>query len=43
MMIPKIAMHRLIGAGTDAIVLEISTGEFDEKNIVRLEDDYARK
>jgi mannose-1-phosphate guanylyltransferase len=41
--VPKKAIHRLIGAGTDAIILEISTGDFDEKDIVRLEDDYSRK
>jgi mannose-6-phosphate isomerase-like protein (cupin superfamily) len=41
--IPKKAVHRLIGAGTDAIVLEISKGQFDESDIVRLEDDYKRK
>ena len=40
--IPKKAVHRLIGAGTDAIILEISMGEFDESDIVRLEDDYKR-
>ena len=40
--IPKKAVHRLIGAGTEAIVLEISTGDFDESDIVRLEDDYKR-
>lgn len=40
--IPKKTNHRLIGAGTDAIILEISTGEFDEGDIVRLEDDYKR-
>lgn len=42
MTIPKKMTHRLIGAGTDAIILEISTGEFDESDIVRLEDDYKR-
>jgi mannose-6-phosphate isomerase len=41
--IPMKTTHRLIGAGTDATILEISTGEFDESDIVRLEDDYARK
>jgi mannose-6-phosphate isomerase len=41
--IPKKTNHRLEGAGTDAIILEISTGEFDEDDIVRIEDDYARK
>jgi mannose-1-phosphate guanylyltransferase len=40
--IPAKTIHRLIGAGTDAVVLEISTGEFDESDIVRLEDDYKR-
>lgn len=40
--IPKKTIHRLIGAGTDAIILEISTGDFDESDIVRLEDDYKR-
>lgn len=40
--IPKKAVHRLMGAGTDAVILEISTGEFDESDIVRLEDDYKR-
>lgn len=41
--IPKGATHRLAGAGTDAIILEISTGSFDENDIVRLEDDYGRR
>jgi mannose-6-phosphate isomerase len=41
--IPKGTMHRLIGAGIDATILEISTGEFDETDIVRLEDDYKRQ
>jgi hypothetical protein len=40
--IPKKATHRLIGDGTDAVILEIATGEFDESDIVRLEDDYKR-
>ena len=40
--IPKKTIHRLIGAGTDAIVLVISMGEFDEDDIVRLEDDFKR-
>lgn len=40
--IPKKAIHRLIGAGSDAIILEISRGEFDESDIVRLEDDFKR-
>lgn len=41
--IPNKAVHRLIGAGTDGIILEISIGEFDESDIVRLEDDYRRE
>ena len=41
-LIPEKAVHRLMGAGVDAIVLEISTGDFDESDIVRLEDDYKR-
>lgn len=41
--IPKKAIHRLIGAGTDAIILEVSLGKFEENDIVRLEDDYKRK
>ncbi len=40
--IPKKAVHRLMGAGQDATILEISTGEFEESDIVRLDDDYKR-
>jgi len=40
--IPEKVIHRLIGAGTDAVILEISTGEFDENDIIRLDDDYKR-
>lgn len=40
--IPKKAVHRLMGAGSEAMILEISIGEFDESDIVRLEDDYRR-
>lgn len=40
--IPKGAIHRLGGAGVNAIVMEISIGNFDEQDIVRLEDDYKR-
>ena len=40
--IPKKAIHRLMGAGVDAMILEISKCEFDESDIVRLEDDYKR-
>jgi mannose-1-phosphate guanylyltransferase len=43
--IPAKTMHRLVGMeGNDtAIILEISTGEFDEEDIVRLQDDYNRQ
>jgi mannose-6-phosphate isomerase len=41
--IPKKAIHRLIGAGTDAIILEVSLGRFNEDDIVRLEDDFKRR
>ena len=47
-LIPAKAVHRLMGVarssgGADeAVVLEISTGDFDEADIVRLEDDYKR-
>jgi mannose-1-phosphate guanylyltransferase len=40
--IPRKTIHRLEGANADAIILEISTGDFDEKDIIRLEDDYNR-
>lgn len=36
------AKHRLAGGNTDAQVLEISFGDFDENDIVRLEDTYGR-
>lgn len=42
--IPARTIHRLIGiTDSEAIILEISTGEFDESDIVRLEDDYSRQ
>ena len=41
-LIPKRAVHRLVGAGVDVIVLEVSFGNFDEADIVRLQDDYRR-
>ncbi len=42
--IPPKTVHRLIGMGEQGrgIILEISTGEFDESDIVRLDDDYKR-
>lgn len=40
--VPMKIKHRIEGVGTDAIILEISKGEFDENDIVRIEDDYNR-
>jgi mannose-6-phosphate isomerase len=34
--------HRLIGSNGPAKILEISFGDFDENDIVRIEDDYGR-
>ena len=41
--IPKKVEHRIITNNNSLKVLEISFGEFDEKDIVRLEDKYNRK
>ena len=35
-------LHRITGKDKIAKVLEISVGTFDEKDIVRIEDDYGR-
>ncbi len=35
--------HRLYAKDKEVIVLEISFGEFDENDIVRLEDKYGRR
>ena len=41
--IPRGTVHRLCALGDDPVrVLEISFGEFDEEDIVRLEDVYGR-
>jgi mannose-1-phosphate guanylyltransferase len=40
--IPAETNHRMIGTDAPAKILEISTGIFDENDIVRLEDDYGR-
>jgi mannose-1-phosphate guanylyltransferase/mannose-1-phosphate guanylyltransferase/mannose-6-phosphate isomerase len=34
--------HRVSAGNTDATILEISFGQFDETDIVRLEDNYGR-
>ena len=41
--VPKKAKHRIATSNNSLKVLEISFGEFDEKDIVRLEDEYNRK
>ena len=39
--IPKKTPHRLSGT-TDISILEVSTGVFDDNDIIRLEDKYGR-
>ena len=42
-LVPRGAVHRLGNSGTEPLrVLEIAFGHFDEDDIERLEDDYAR-
>ena len=40
--IPRLQRHQLIGRSLTCRVLEISRGNFDEEDIVRLEDKYNR-
>ena len=40
--IPRKAKHRLGSLDSGCVVMEIAYGEFDEDDIVRLEDDYSR-
>ena len=40
--IPRKTNHRAKGVGGQLVFMEISFGEFDEKDIVRLEDHYGR-
>jgi mannose-1-phosphate guanylyltransferase len=40
--IPKNAKHRVEAIQGNSIILEISYGEFNENDIVRLEDNYKR-
>ena len=35
--------HRFEGLDNENLILEISRGEFDEEDVVRLEDDYGRE
>ncbi|MGD9671873.1 MAG: phosphomannose isomerase type II C-terminal cupin domain [Candidatus Nitrosocosmicus sp.] len=41
--IPLGAKHRIKGLTEGCVILEISYGEFDENDIIRIEDDYRRK
>jgi len=41
--IPKETKHRLYGGTENLVLLELAFGNFDEKDIVRLEDKYGRK
>jgi mannose-1-phosphate guanylyltransferase/mannose-6-phosphate isomerase len=41
--IPRQTVHRLLAAGDQAArILEISLGEFDEEDIIRLKDVYSQ-
>ncbi len=40
--IPAKTNHRVASVDTDTQILEISTGDFDEDDIVRLQDKYGR-
>lgn len=40
--IPRNTKHRIEAGPSNVIVLEVSFGEFDEKDIIRLEDKYGR-
>lgn len=40
--VPKQAHHRITAGATPLVFLELAFGEFDENDIVRLEDNYGR-
>ncbi len=40
--IPRETVHRVIGGKMDLVFVETTEGDFDEKDIVRLEDRYGR-
>lgn len=40
--IHKGSKHRITAGKDDAVIMEIGIGDFDENDIVRLEDDYNR-
>ncbi len=41
--VPRTMKHRLKGGSQNLVLLELAYGDFDEKDIVRLEDKYGRK
>lgn len=41
--VPRETKHRLFGGNETLKLLELSFGDFDENDIVRLEDKYGRK
>jgi len=41
--IPRNTNHRVVAGSSDVQILEISFGNFEEKDIVRLQDKYNRK
>ena len=40
--VPRETKHRLTGGTEPLVLLELAFGDFDEKDIVRLEDKYGR-
>ena len=40
--VPVGVRHRISGGDTDLVVLEVSTGNFDESDITRVQDVYGR-
>ncbi len=40
--IPRTVRHRISGGKMPLVLLEISTGVFDENDIIRIEDNYGR-
>lgn len=40
--VPREMKHRISGGSTTLVFLELAFGDFDEKDIVRLEDRYGR-
>ena len=40
--VPRKSLHRIEAGSEDVVLLEVATGEFDENDIVRVEDKYNR-